>query len=196
MCNPWNKQKFFQIMQNQIPKDQCRHCLPDCTTTRYETTMTYAELRKCDRTNIGGTSMLCALVDGKLNPAPWLGSAQKEFIDANQTMPGYLSTNSQSKLNITNFSNQRLKVPEEERKSNLMFPLLVEENPTYDAFKKDIGIVKIFFRDKKILKYVTNNRMTSFGFLSQIGGTLGLSMGISFISVIEIIYWFTYRLFK
>ena len=80
--------------QKQIPEDQCKHCLPDCTTTKYESSMTYAGLRKCDRTNLGGTSMLCSLVDGSFNPPPWMATAQEDFKDANQTIPWYLNTNS------------------------------------------------------------------------------------------------------
>ena len=197
MCNPWNTQKFLEIMQKQIPQNQCQHCLPDCSTTKYSTTMTYANLRKCDRTNIGGTSMLCAMVDGPLNPAPWMNTAQTEFINANQSVPWYLDTNSsQPDVNDSKFPNQRLKVVDETKLSTMMFPSELAENRFYDAFEKDIGIVNIFFSEKKILKYVTKNRMSNFDFLSQIGGSLGLAMGISIISMIEIVYWFAYRLFK
>ena len=37
-------------------------------------------------------------------------------------------------------------------------------------------------------------RMTSIDFISQIGGLLGLFLGFSLISGIEIVYWFTLRL--
>ena len=77
-----------------------------------------------------------------------------------------------------------------------MFPSQLEDNPTYDAFEKDIGILNIFFGDEKISKYVTENRMSSYGFISQIGGSLGFVMGVSLISLIEIIYWFIVRLFQ
>ena len=75
-----------------------------------------------------------------------------------------------------------------------MFPSQLSEEPTYDAFEKDIGILNIFFSEKKILKYVTKNRMSGLDFLSQIGGSLGLAMGISVISIIEIFYWFAFRI--
>ena len=197
MCNPWNTRKFLEIMQKQIPKHHCEHCLPDCATTKYDTTMTYADLRKCDRTTIGGTSMLCDLVDEPLNPAPWINTAQSEFINANQTVPWYLNTDpSHRDVTDSKFPDQRQKIDDGSQTSNLMFQSELKENPSYDAFKKDIGILNIFFSEKKILKYVTKNRMSNFDFLSQIGGSLGLAMGISIISVIEIIYWFAFRLFK
>lgn len=191
MCNPWNTQKFLEILEKQIPKEECNHCLPDCATVKYDAVMTYANLRKCDRTNIGGTSMLCALVDGPMNPAPWMSSAQNEFINANQTVPWYLDTD------LTNMDTNKRQFPNMRKDMvNHMFPSQSAGNLYYDAYKKDIGILNIFFSEKKILKYVTKNRMSNFDFLSQIGGSLGLAMGISIISVIEVIYWFAFRLFK
>ena len=199
MCNPWNTQKFLQIIEKQIPKTHCNHCLSDCTTTKYKTSIAYAGFRTCDRTNLGGTSILCALVEEPLNPAPWMTLAQDEFKKANQTVPWYLNTNLSKISNhdfFLRFPNQRPKIADKRRESNLVFLSELEGQQTYDAFKKDIGIVNIFFGEDKILKYVSRNRMSNLDFLSQIGGSLGLSMGVSIISVIEIIYWFTLRLFR
>ena len=199
MCNPWNTVKFLKIIETQMPDNQCKHCLPDCTTTNFETGMTYAELPRCDRTNLGGTSMLCALVDDPLNPAPWMTTAQKEFMAANQTIPWYLDTNSSRALgneDHARFSNQRSMINDGQKRSNLIFSSGSEGAEAYDAFKKDIGIVNIFFGKDKILRYVTSNKMSTSEFLSQMGGLLGLFMGVSFISIIELIYWFTIRFYR
>ena len=135
--------------------------------------------------------MLCALVDGPMNPAPWMSTAQNEFINANQTVPWYLDTEA------TDIESSRKQFPNQRKQiANNMFPSQSTEQPFYDAYKKDIGILNIFFSQKKILKYVTKNRMSNFDFLSKIGGSLGLAMGISIISVIEVVYWFAFRLFK
>ena len=188
-CDPWSTKKFKKILETQIPKDQCKYCLPDCTTTIYDTSVSYAPLRKCDRTTIGSTSLLCDLINGVINPAPWVNIAQEEYRKANQTVPWYLDTSSSAY--ITRFTDKR----SNGRETNLIFTSEVNENPTYNAFEKDIGIINVFFKDKKIMRYVTANRMSFFDFLSQIGGSLGLVMGISIISLVEIIYWFTFRLF-
>ena len=143
--------------------------------------------------------MLCALVDGPFNPAPWMTAAQEDFKNANQTIPWYLNTNStqNSKATATTkFPNQRPKFPDQQKKSSLIFLSELEGEQTYDAFKKDIGIVNIFFGKEKILKYVTSNRMSNSEFVVQIGGSLGFYMGVSIISVIEIIYWFTFQFFR
>ena len=65
----------------------------------------------------------------------------------------------------------------------------------YDAFKEDIAVVKVFFGQPYITKYRTEIRMSGFEFLSLVGGNVGLAMGMSIISIAELIYWFTFRLF-
>ena len=45
------------------------------------------------------------------------------------------------------------------------------------------------------LEYERSQKMTGFEFISNIGGLCGLCLGFSFVSVIEIFYWFAIRLF-
>ena len=199
ICDPWNTDKFLQIIPKMDTKKQCKHCLADCTTTKYKSSIAYAKMRRCDRTNLGGTSILCALVDGPFNPAPWMATAQEDFKGANQTMPWYLKTDSlriSKDANYTRFPNRRLKIPDERKKSNLIFLSELKGEQTYDAFEKDIGIVNIFFGEERILKYVTKNQMSIYDFISSVGGSIGGIMGLSYISVIEIVYWFTFRFFR
>ena len=195
MCNPWNTKKFQKIMDRDIPKDACEYCLPDCTTTVYSTSSTYAKFQKCDHTNMG-TNMLCDMVEGDLSPAPWTFLAQEEFLNANQSVPSYLTTNSNpSQTSDTyKFPDQRRRVASSNIAKNLMFQADLKKNPTYNAYEEDIGIINIFFGNAHITQFAKKNKMTEFGFLSQVGGSVGLAMGISMISVIEIIYWFTIRL--
>ena len=128
-----------------------------------------------------------------------MATAQKDFMDANQTIPWYLDTeflHISKDAGIKRFTNRRLKIVDERKKSSLIFLSELEGEQTYDAFEKDIGIVNIFFTKETILKYVTSNRMSILEFLVQIGGTLGFYMGVSIISVIEIVYWLTFRFFR
>ena len=74
-----------------------------------------------------------------------------------------------------------------------IFATKLKMNPNYNAFEKDIGIVNVFFAKEHVPQYVKANRWTVFDFLSQIGGSLGLFMGISVISVAEVFYWFVFR---
>ena len=110
MCDPWSTKTFRNILKEKIPKDSCNHCLPDCSTTLYDSTMTFAELRKCDRTNMG-TSMLCDLENKELNPAPWIKSAQHEYEIANETIPWYLKTSEEpTDKTLKRFPDTRAKI--------------------------------------------------------------------------------------
>ena len=144
--------------------------------------------------------MLCDLMYESLNPAPWTSNAQDEFTKANESIPWYLETSAETNRrdkveDVKKFSDRRFKVVEPVVKENLLLSSELEQ-PTYKAYEDDIGIINIFFSEDRVTKYLMRNRMTSFGFLSQVGGTIGLAMGISAISLIEILYWFTYRLYR
>ena len=194
MCNPWNIRKFLQIMKKQIPDDQCKHCLPDCTTTEYDTSISHAEFQRCDKASMGGSGMLCDLTDHPLNPSPWTFIVKKEFEDKNLDIPWYLKkiigANNKS---YTRFPDQRKKVM---NSKDMVFPTQLAEQPTYNAFEKDIGIINVFFGKKEMTKFVKSNRMSTYGFIAQIGGSLGFAMGISIISLLELFYWFIIRFFK
>ena len=199
MCNPWNIKKFQAIVDDMIPKHECDHCLPDCTTTVYDTSIAYAKFQKCDHTNIG-TNLLCTLVNATINPSPWVDAAQREYEENNESVPWFLDTkkiedDATNEMDNKRFSNKRwITNKDESIEASYVFPSELKDNPTYDAFEQDIGIINIFFSKSQILRYVTTNQMSEFDFLSQLGGTLGLAMGISFVSFVEFFYWFTWRL--
>ena len=97
---------------------------------------------------------------------------------------------------IKRFPNKRNKTKDADNGAGFVFQSELKENPTYDAFEQDIGIINIFFAKPRILRYVTTNRMSNFDFLSQLGGSVGLAMGISIISFVELVYWFSFRLMR
>ena len=203
MCNPWQTCTFQKILEEHFQMGECAHCLPDCNTTVYDTSMSYAELQECDHTNTG-TNMLCDMIDSNMNPAPWTYLAQIEYQNAapNDSLPWYLETDPKKKKffpkkgRVLRFSDQRKKSSNEMALKNALFKSEIMKHPTYNAFEKDIGTVNVFFGNAHSTKYIKKNRMSGFGFLSQVGGSVGLAMGISMISFVELIYWFTIRLFK
>ena len=81
-------------------------------------------------------------------------------------------------------------------KGNVVFSASLENNSKYDAYEKDIAMVTFFFETPTLFEYTREERMTLIQYISQIGGLLGLCLGFSFISGVEIIYWMTIRLFK
>ena len=194
MCDPWMTNKFKNILAEKIPMNLCDHCLEDCSSTTYQTSISYTELQECDDSNIG--SIFCDLTEGELNPAPWTSDAQNEYLSENQSIPWFLDTNgSQTETGRKMFSDKRSRFFRQNNGKNAVFADKMKMNPYYNAFEKDIGILNVFFAEKKVTKYVKANKGTYFDFVSMIGGSLGGFMGISILSAVEIFYWIFFRLY-
>ena len=81
-------------------------------------------------------------------------------------------------------------------KGQRVFSASLEKNPKYDAYEKDIAMVTFFFETPTVFEYTREERMSLIQYISQMGGLLGLCIGFSLISGVEIIYWLTIRLFR
>ncbi len=66
----------------------------------------------------------------------------------------------------------------------------------YDLFFQDIAIVHFYFESPTVFQFSRDPRMTVFDFISQVGGLLGLCIGFSITSAVEILYWCTVRLWS
>ena len=80
----------------------------------------------------------------------------------------------------------------------------------YNAYEKDIAIVNIFFGESTVFgryfiayvlyqKYFDSEferlpKMTWLDFISGFGGFCGLCLGFSFVSIVEVLYWFSLKL--
>ncbi len=62
----------------------------------------------------------------------------------------------------------------------------------YDAYKRDIAVVKVFFDTSTALEYTTEPSRTWYDFISAVGGNGGLFIGFSVVTVLEIV-WFLFR---
>lgn len=186
LCDPWEA-KEFQKLITSVPDHECSHCLPDCQDTIYETSVSAAPFKPCDHTNLG-TSPLCDLEADDLNPPIWDNLVKDEFKAQVGSIPGFMTDNK------SKFSNIRHYVPNPERVKNLAFKSNNLKHPTYDAYKEDIAMVNFYFEKPTILQFKRAERMTMVDYVSQMGGLLGLGIGFSFISGVEIIYWLTFRL--
>ena len=86
-----------------------------------------------------------------------------------------------------------------------------QDSVHYNAYETDIALVNIFFGDPtaygnyanfyhyfiyniNIKEFERLPKMTWLDFISGFGGLCGLCLGISFVSVAEILYWFSIRL--
>ena len=72
----------------------------------------------------------------------------------------------------------------------------MKNKPTYNAYEEDITIVNFYFDKSTILQFTRQQSMTVVDYISQLGGLLGLFLGFSFISGVELFYWLTIRLGK
>ena len=92
------------------------------------------------------------------------------------------------------FSNRRSF--KESNIANAIFQQKVKQSPTYEAYEKDIAIVNFFFGKSTFWQFQRAENMTLADYIAQLGGFLGLFLGFSFISAIEIMYWFSMRLMR
>ena len=160
--------------------------------TNYQTRVSAAPFRGCDHTNLG-SSALCDFEDLDMNPPIWSNMVENEFTGAGYTeAPEYARPNgSQGR-----FANIRNTIVNPAIIQDLTLLTYYKKNPTYDAFEKDIAIVNFYFDQSSIVQFKRSLRMTMTDYISQMGGLLGLGIGFSFVSAVEIIYWITIRLFR
>ena len=80
-------------------------------------------------------------------------------------------------------------------KNEVLLPNMEENrDKEYNAFEEDIAVVNIFFGKDSLPEYETDQRMTIWDFISNIGGLLGVCAGISILSCAEIVYWLGVRM--
>ena len=181
-CNPWETEEFI-MNQKLVPINECSHCLPDCNSTEYEATITSAPLRKCDRTNLG-TSNLCNLKKSYVHPPMWAEQIEQEYLSSIGNVPEYIKSDDSEMTNVRGEN-----VLEEDSEGS-------GDKPIYDAFEQDIAVVNFYFSKSTIVQFKRVGRLSWIEYLCQIGGILGLALGISIISGVELIYWITIRLIR
>ena len=185
MCDPWEAKEFLDHA-DKIPDGTCDHCLPDCTATIYGATVSSAPFKPCDHTNLE-TSDLCQITAGnQTNPPLWAHKVQTQYKKVLESIPKYADNS--SFFTDQRYRAQLAKIP------NLVFQKDLEDNPTYNAYEEDITVVNFYFDKSSVLQFTRQESMTEIGFISQLGGLLGLFLGFSFVSAIELIYWLTIRL--
>jgi hypothetical protein len=64
---------------------------------------------------------------------------------------------------------------------------------SYDAYEKDIALMHIYFKRTTVFQMGSQATMTWIDFLSQVGGLLGLCIGISILTSIEL-FWLCLRI--
>ena len=182
-CKPMERHKFLHAFRtaetNNFVVGGMARCLPNCGGTSYDITVTAAPFRQCDQANMGLTR-LCD-IDVKHDPQKWADLILDSYkLHGNGNVPDYIQKIIKSKMR---------QFPEDK-----LFETWNRPNTSYNAFEKDISTATFYFPRHTAMELVKAPKMTVLDFLSQVGGILGLCVGISLTSVIEIIYWLSFNL--
>ena len=70
-----------------------------------------------------------------------------------------------------------------------VFQQKLKQNPTYNAYERDIAIVNYYFGKSTAWEFQHAPSKTMANYIAELGGFLGLFTGFSFLSAVEIIYW-------
>ena len=91
MCDPWQTQVFLAAVMDGGAAQTCGHCLPDCVSTVYSSSVSATPLRRCDTKNIGLT-YLCKFDGDVPLPAIWSDQVISEYKKSypEEELPGFL----------------------------------------------------------------------------------------------------------
>ena len=190
ICDPW-KAKDFQNKMKLVGNDECKNCLPDCEGIEIRASRSADPFGPCDEKSVG--SFLCLMetdqFKGFPDPPKWGRTVLEEY-KLRGTIPHYI-------LNEVK-TNRRSNVfrQDEAPESKEVLSTIENSNQGYDAYDKDIAMVTFFFESSNAMEFFRQPKTSLIEFISQFGGLLGLCMGFSFISVVELIYWTTLKLFR
>jgi amiloride-sensitive sodium channel len=174
-CTPRSRytflEKFRDVEMSKVVGAEL--CLPSCGGTTYEVTNSAAPFRRCDQANMALT-LFCHLGTGLTTPK-WGDHILKSYEMKNGSIPEYISNN--------------IKSPSRLYPADRIFMNFVTRE--YQAYSDDIAVATFYFPSHVTTELVRSAKMTTLDYVSQIGGLLGLCLGFSLISLMEVVYWFT-----
>ena len=154
-------------MSNEVPDDLCPQCLPDCSATFYEPTITVEPFDYCDLRNIG-VSQFCSINTKKALPMT------EKF--------GTQIYNAMGKGNNFDY------IPMRNSERYYYDDVFGFDPVLYDAFDRDIAMVQINFQKSTAILMGSQLTMTWIDYLATVGGLLGLVLGMGFVSFIELLW--------
>ncbi len=172
ICNPWTALEFVKLMSN-LPKDECQYCLPDCTVTIYKTFVTAVPLRICSLKSFMSVS-ICNVSNNADTTFTMLGDLVTGSYERKNGILPYFTKNA-FKHSIRNLGQSLVN-------GHYFGP----SESGYNAFEKDISIVQVYFKTATVVKMWRQPVMTWNDFFSNIGGILGLVLGIGMITLMEL----------
>ena len=173
MCDPYSKSNILENMQN-IPNDECNYCLPDCIRTIYDQRVTTQPFRRCDERNLELTDFCTIEEDLWISPQSWAQPVLDHYKANGGKVPLYLSKLVSSTRTI-----------KDSRVLNNFLPGLSKD---YDAYQKDIAVLKVFFDSPTLMQFESQPRQTWIDYFAAVGGALGLCIGLSAMTLMELVF--------
>ncbi len=153
----------------------CKDCLADCSHTIYQSSLTAQPFKKCTEKNFG-LSLFCNIYFLQLlKPQMWADEVLQQYPN-DITRPIFLSDVVSSTRTLTS--------------SVSMQKIFTKINRTYDAYDEDIAVLNVYFDKPTLIQFETRASQTWTNFLSNVGGILGLCIGLSIVSIAEILWLF------
>ena len=190
MCNPWEGRKFVKEME-KIGDAECKKCRPDCEGSEISARISASSFRRCDLKNID-MSPLCTIgTKSNTHPPKWGQQVIDEY-KAKGKIPDYIksSVSTNRRRHIKDTDKRKIGI----NNGREIFAVTNKKEMEYDAYEKDIATVTFYFESSNSFEFLRQSRITMIEYIAQVGGLLGLCLGFSFISAIEIVYWLTFKL--
>ena len=175
LCDPFQNLIIRRNMQN-VPDAECNYCLPDCIRTIYRQSVTTQPFRRCDERNLNLPDM-CRFDNGAKKPQIWGRQLIEQFKKKNISISASFVQSSKRTI----------------KKSYILNDLFEDLPSEYDAYEKDISVLTVFFDSTTVMMFKSQLRQSWLDYLSSVGGALGLCIGLSIITVIEL-FWLCLRL--
>ena len=179
MCVPWDMPQpngmninlcdssgnfcFYSKMKNETFLSQSCKCYPSCNSVKYSYTEKQAPIsteEECDKSSNG-----------------FLYSVAKSQVLFTLLTTAQQKLKRKIKRSLTSDIKKDLDTSENIR------------NWCKTSFKKDIAIIEVEIADQSFVKMRQSIKTTLGAKVGELGGTLGLFTGFSFMAFVEIIYW-------
>ena len=176
ICDSWQAVELFNLMTS-VAKSDCTQCLPDCSTTIYKKSISAASFRECFLDSIG-VSKAC-------NYKNVLNQSFK--MRSNIVLDNYKARFDKIPSHFKSLFKDANRSYSSTLKNGDIFG---RNNIGYNPYEHDIAKVQIYFKTPVVIEIRQQATMTWIEYFSNVGGILGLFLGIGFIFLFEFFWLF------
>jgi len=176
LCDPFQTAIFWNTFNKVKLDDNCDNCLPDCTHISYQHTVSLEPFRSCDEKNFG-ISKLC------------------NFNNPDQIVPIFFGSSelytAAAKFGFYDLSITELAYASDQRPQTLIdsnFDTYLFGTKYYDPYSKDIAIASFYFHSSTIIEFRNSLSQTWLVFLANVAGIFGLFIGITLMTIFELLW--------